>query len=240
MQAILLTRAYALCNCSKRILAFLLVCFSCQAITVLVITGMLFNFPIVEKYIFSVGPLVGSVFEGFNADFSVLQPLLIISIIVQLAFDAVLLAIALFVSVKHGLQSRRLNKGWSVNPLVKALIADQTLYFVWFAVWQATAIPEWIPNSTAGGSAVFSGFVNVFNGLAVIAGPRMVISLRAQETKTREGTLCAEMSTIQFGARVPPYQSVGEGEPKPLVDDNQNLDSGHQVEMNSNLEYEQP
>ncbi|KAH7921943.1 hypothetical protein BV22DRAFT_1049268 [Leucogyrophana mollusca] len=204
MQAILLMRAYALCNRSKAILVFLLV----------FISGMVFNPSVVGRYVLAMGPSVGSVLEEGDANLSVLEPWLTIAIVLQLAFDTVVLVIALFASAKHALEARRLHGGWSINPLVQALVADQILYFLCYAVWQALSVPLALPSSGAANSPLLNALSMIFTALAVIAGPRMVISLRAYELKTREGTFREELSTIQFGARDLPPQAAGEGGPE--------------------------
>ncbi|KAH7920095.1 hypothetical protein BV22DRAFT_1133342 [Leucogyrophana mollusca] len=130
----------------------------------------------------------------------------------QLAFDVILLAFALFAAVKHALETRQLHGKWSINPLVKALVADQIIYFIGNVIWQATAIPLASPNSNAVGSSFMGGVNSFFNAFVVSAGPHMVISLRAQEVQTMEGTSHGEMSTIQFGARDLPAPSVEERE----------------------------
>ncbi|KAH7920721.1 hypothetical protein BV22DRAFT_1122604 [Leucogyrophana mollusca] len=130
MQAILLMRAYVLWNHSNKLLVFLLSYFFSETIAVVIMAGILFNSSVVGKYVLSVGPgSVGSAIEEGLADSSVLAPVLTIAVIIQLAFDIVLLVVALFAAVKHALEARRLNNGWPTNPLVKALAADQFLYF---------------------------------------------------------------------------------------------------------------
>ncbi|KAH7928143.1 hypothetical protein BV22DRAFT_221794 [Leucogyrophana mollusca] len=223
MQAILLMRAYVLCNRSRMVLVFLLVLYFCQTIGAVAIGGIIFNISSIGKYLLSVGPAIGSVVEDDGVDEYVLQPLLMIALIMQMAFDLILLIVVLVAFLKHALEARRLDGGWSMSPLIKALVADQTLYFVWFAVWQSTSISEALPNSAAAQSVIFGGITNIFSALAILAGPRVVISLRAQEAKTREGTLQEELSTIQFGTRDPPSQSAGEGEPELLVDHGRHL-----------------
>ncbi|KAH7927424.1 hypothetical protein BV22DRAFT_1045350 [Leucogyrophana mollusca] len=233
MQAILLVRVYALYNRSKKLLAFLLVCFFCEAIVVLVISGMLFNFSVMGRYFLSVGPnSFGSVTEEEEVDPFAFGPLGVVDVMMQLSFDVILLAFALFAAVKHALEARRLHGAWSINPLVKALVADQIIYFVGprvtfthselarNVIWQAIVIPVILPNPNADGSPFMVILNDVFNAFAVSAGPHMVISLRAQELKTAEGTSLGELSTIQFGARDLPAQSVEEREPEsePMVE----------------------
>ncbi|KAH7920593.1 hypothetical protein BV22DRAFT_792781 [Leucogyrophana mollusca] len=179
MQAILLIRAYALCSRSRKVLVLLLVGIVFEMIAVAVCIGM-------SSVIDTAGWLV--IFTG--PDGRHLRA-------TQLAFDILLLIVALFASVKHALQA----KGWSVNPLVKALAEDQIAYFVWYAVWKATGLPTII--GLGAGLSALDGLNSLFGAFAIIAGPHMVISLRAQELKTQEGTLQTQLSTIQFDPREP-------------------------------------
>ncbi|KAH7918216.1 hypothetical protein BV22DRAFT_1051882 [Leucogyrophana mollusca] len=196
VQAILLVRVYALYSRSKKLLAFLLACFWCDTIVTLVISGRLFNSSVVGRYytagsVVAIGPdSFGSVVEYNEVDPSAVGLLGAAGVMVQLTLDVVLLAFALFAAVKHALEARRLHRTWSINPLVKALVADQIIYFI--------------------------GALGVlFNGFAVLAGPHMVTSLRAQEVKTVEGASHGELSTIKFGTRDLPAESVEEREPEP-------------------------
>ncbi|KAH7917965.1 hypothetical protein BV22DRAFT_922382 [Leucogyrophana mollusca] len=215
MQAILLVRVYALYNRSKKLLAFLLACFCCNAIVVLVISGMMYNFPVMGKYFLAVGPnSFGSVAEEDEVDPSAFEPLGVVDVMMQLTLDLILLALALSAAVKHTLEARRLHGGWSINPLVKSLIADQIIYFIGNIIWQAAVISLIFPDSIAAGSPIMLGLAFFFNGFVALAGPHMVISLRAQEHKTVEGTSHGELSTIQFGTGDLPASSVQEREPE--------------------------
>ncbi|KAH7908754.1 hypothetical protein BJ138DRAFT_1103257 [Hygrophoropsis aurantiaca] len=81
-------------------------------------------------------------------------------------------------------------------------LGNATSYLTWISLSLA-------PNYVIDGLFVLNDVLNVFNALAVIAGPRMVISLRALENKARGegGTFEGELSTIQFGIGEPPTQS---------------------------------
>ncbi|KAH7920733.1 hypothetical protein BV22DRAFT_1132852 [Leucogyrophana mollusca] len=177
---------------------------------------MLYNFPVMGRYIVAIGPnSIGSIEEETEVDPFAFGPLPVIYVTVQLSLDVILLAFALFAAVKHALEARQLHGRWSINPLVKSLVADQIIYFIGNVLWQATTISMIFPNSVAAQSPFIVGLNSFFNALAVVAGTRMVISLRARESKTVEGTSHGELSTIQFGARDLPAQSVDEGEPEP-------------------------
>ncbi|KAH7928966.1 hypothetical protein BV22DRAFT_157759 [Leucogyrophana mollusca] len=211
MQAILLVRVYALYNRSKKLLAFLLACFCCEVIVVLVTYGMLFNFSFMGRYVLAIGPnSIGSVAEEDELDPAVLEPLGVVNVLMQLTLDVILLAFALFAAVNHASEARKLHGGWSINPLVKSLVADQLIYFIGNVIWQATALSLLVPNSIAAGSVFMAGMNDFFGAFAVLAGPHMVISLRAKEIKTVKDTSHGELSTIQFGARDLPAQSVEE------------------------------
>ncbi|KAH7930179.1 hypothetical protein BV22DRAFT_1116368 [Leucogyrophana mollusca] len=228
MDAILLMRAYALCNGSKPVLVFLLACFFCQTATVVAITGMEFNVPNIRGAIIAVGGAIGSVTQDITVDTSVLVPAPVIVTAVQLAFDFMLLMFALFAFTKHALEARRLAGRWDVSPLLKLLIKDQMLYFVWcvssppfaafincgitsYVVWQALDIPAAAPGVSPPRTLII--VIDALNALVVIAGPRMVISLRAAESKSIEGSYQTELSTIDFNARDRRTRMVGDGEP---------------------------
>ncbi|KAH7917841.1 hypothetical protein BV22DRAFT_926718 [Leucogyrophana mollusca] len=145
MQAILLLRAYALCNRSRKVLVFLLVSFVCETIVIVVVivksldlvatrgSGAWSRLP--SRFIcgltwpsHTVTPTdpADSVLKAHSVKNHALELWQTVSRAIQLAFDILLLVIALFGSVRHALEA----KGWSVNPLVKALAEDQIAYFV--------------------------------------------------------------------------------------------------------------
>ncbi|KAH7920581.1 hypothetical protein BV22DRAFT_791840 [Leucogyrophana mollusca] len=187
MQAILLLRAYALCNRSRKVLAFLLSSFVCEMIAIVVVIGKSLELMAMGGFVTSMGAL-----KADSATSYAFARWLMVYRAIQLAFDILLLAVALFGSVKHTLEA----KGWSVNPPVKALVADQIGYFVWYAVWQGTSLTT--TTSVDAGVSALEGLSYLFSAFAIIAGPRMVISLRTRELETREGTLPTQLSTIQF------------------------------------------
>ncbi|KAH7920729.1 hypothetical protein BV22DRAFT_1039504 [Leucogyrophana mollusca] len=232
MQAILVVRVYALYDRSKKLLAFLLACFCCEAIVMLVTSGTLFNFSAIGRFgaskcltrvstlgsvivgaVVAMGPnSQGSVDEEATLDYSAFEPLIVIYVMMQVTFNMILLAFALVAAVGHAREARRQHGTWSINPLVKALVADHMIYFIVQVLWQAMLIPMILPNIIPTESLELDGIISFFNAFAVSAGPRMVISLRGQELKTVEGTSYGELSTIQFGAKDPPSLSVEERE----------------------------
>ncbi|KAH7926109.1 hypothetical protein BV22DRAFT_385331 [Leucogyrophana mollusca] len=203
MQAILLMRVVALCNRSKAVLVFLSACFFCQTTVVVAISAKQFNFSFVRQSILSFGPAIGSVVQAIDMDYSIFGPLPAVQTVVQLAFDMVLFGFALFAFSRHAVEARALAGGWSVNPLVKLLAADQTLYFLCYALYQALTIPESLPSCSNAQYETLDIWSNVLFALIVIFGPRMVVRLRAEELRSREGTLQDELSTIQFGSGDP-------------------------------------
>ncbi|KAH7907224.1 hypothetical protein BJ138DRAFT_1160626 [Hygrophoropsis aurantiaca] len=214
MQAILVIRVYALFNQSKKVLIFLATFYVIQATATFVVTGFIDNKRVLDESYASVRPAIGSVEQltivNVNSSAS---PLLITlsedGIIVSIVFDIILLCFALWAFVKHALKAKTLDGGWSINALVRALMAHHLLYFICNLSWLALSIATaYISQLNAFGLLLYSIF-SVFSALVVVAGPRMVISLRATEKKTRgEGaTLEGEVSTIRFGIGEPPAQS---------------------------------
>ncbi|KAH7930129.1 hypothetical protein BV22DRAFT_76148 [Leucogyrophana mollusca] len=120
---------------------------------------------------------------------------------------------ALFAFTKHALEDRRLAGRWDVSPLMKLLIKDQMLYFVCYVVWQALDIPAASPGVSPPHTLII--VIDVLDALVVIAGPRMVISLRAAESQLIEGSFQTELSTIDFDARDRRTRMIGDGEPEP-------------------------
>ncbi|KAH7926115.1 hypothetical protein BV22DRAFT_386758 [Leucogyrophana mollusca] len=214
MQAILLMRVFALCSRSKAILVFLSVCFFCQTVVVVALSAKQLNFSFFGQAILSVGPTIGSVEQEVDINGSIFGSLPTVQTSVQLVFDTVLFAFALFALSRHVLEARALTRGWLVNPLVKFLAADQTPYFLCYALWQALTIPETLPTLSTTQSDTLDVVSNVLFAFIVIFGPRMVIRLRAEELRSREGTLQEELSTIRFGSGDPSALSsmTGEGE----------------------------
>ncbi|KAH7904417.1 hypothetical protein BJ138DRAFT_1237838 [Hygrophoropsis aurantiaca] len=146
-----------------------------------------------------------------------------------MVFDSILMFFALWAFVKHALEAKTLNGGWSINVLVKTLVADHLLYFICNLTWMSLSIAT-ANNTEHNISSQLSGYVlSVVNPLVVVAGPRMVISLRTTENKTRGegGTLEGEISTIRFGIGEPPAQSesvMEEGGGFRAMDENVQMD----------------
>ncbi|KAH7905587.1 hypothetical protein BJ138DRAFT_746665 [Hygrophoropsis aurantiaca] len=128
------------------------------------------------------------------------------SAFMPLVFDTILLFFALWAFVRHALEAKTLDGGWSINVLVRTLVADHLAYFVCFQIWMTLTIGANYANDE---SNVLVGALYVFNVSTVVAGPRMVISLRAIENKTRgEGVISGgNLSTIRFAIWEPPAQS---------------------------------
>ncbi|KAH7921807.1 hypothetical protein BV22DRAFT_701377 [Leucogyrophana mollusca] len=222
MQAILLMRVFALCNRSKPVLIFLSACFFCQTAVVVALLAKQINFSFLGQSILSLGPAVGSVGQEIDMDTPVFGGLPVIQASIQLAFDTILFGFALFAFSRHALEARALAGGWSVNPLVKLLAADQTLYFLCYAVFQALITPESLPSTAAQGPTL-DVVANVLFALIAIFGPRMVIRLRTEELRSREGTLQEQLSTIRFGSgdpsALPSVTGEGEGELETVLED---------------------
>ncbi|KAH7904965.1 hypothetical protein BJ138DRAFT_1106376 [Hygrophoropsis aurantiaca] len=195
MQAILVIRVYALLNRSKKVLVFLATCYTLQAAAVFVMTALEYNSGALHGYVVSIGPTIGSVTQNIvNSNTSTLTLVGQDSTIVSLVFDGILLSFALRAFVIHALEAKTLNRGWSVNVLVRTIVTDHLVYFVCNIIWLSLVI-----------ASKYLAEQNVFTTLAVLAGPRMVTSLRATDTKTRrEGrALESELSTIRFGIQEP-------------------------------------
>ncbi|KAH7907230.1 hypothetical protein BJ138DRAFT_1104489 [Hygrophoropsis aurantiaca] len=199
MQAILVVRVYALFNRSKMVLVFLATSYVLQATATFVMTGLIDNKRLLDRYFTSVRPAIGSVAQAISQNFSAFPNAIDEDgAILSMVFDTILLLFALWAFLKHALEAQSLDGRWSINVLVRTLVADHLLYFVCAC------------NTGLNSLEVLLGEVSsIFGALLVILGPRMVISLRTTENKTRGegGTLEGEVSTIRFGIQEPPIQS---------------------------------
>ncbi|KAH7908085.1 hypothetical protein BJ138DRAFT_1116158 [Hygrophoropsis aurantiaca] len=210
MQAILVIRVYALFNQSKKLLIFLATFYALQATAVFVLSALEFNNRAQLEYVASVGPAIGSVVQDVSVNSS--SAFLRLgegSTILSVVFDTVLLFFSLWAFVRHTFEAKTLNGGWSINLLVRTLVADHLVYFVCYLIWLSLSLATTYVTEATVSNAMLD-MLYVFNALAAVAGPRMVIGLRAMENKTRGegGTLEGEVSTIRFGVREPPTQSV--------------------------------
>ncbi|KAH7904006.1 hypothetical protein BJ138DRAFT_44995 [Hygrophoropsis aurantiaca] len=209
MQAILVVRVCALFGRSKKISIFLATCYALQATTVFVMTVLQFNNRALHEYVASISPAIGSiaqnvVYSNPSIDTIFAQN----STIVSVVFNTVLLLFALWAFIRHALQAKTLDKGLSINAFVRTLVADHLVYFVCNLIWLSLSLAS---DYFTEPNVVLTGALNVFTSLAVIAGPRMVISIRAIENKTRrEGVVLGgslRLSTIRVAIREPPTQS---------------------------------
>ncbi|KAH7903791.1 hypothetical protein BJ138DRAFT_79508 [Hygrophoropsis aurantiaca] len=188
MQAILAIRVYALFNRSKKVLIFLVIFYCLQTIGILVMAGLSYNDRLVHNYLIASND-ANTTTQVLDADSSIRlssQIATILSFAVNTVSDTVLLFFALWAFVRHSLEARTLHGGWSVNVLVKTLVADHLLYFVCNLIWLLlTLINVYLPELPTFTEFLDDAVLIVFNALAVVAGPRMVISLRETENKTR-------------------------------------------------------
>ncbi|KAH7907232.1 hypothetical protein BJ138DRAFT_1129315 [Hygrophoropsis aurantiaca] len=211
MQAMLVIRVYALFNQSKKVLIFLATCYVLQAVAVFVITGLMSNKQVLEKDYTSVGPAIGSVEQAITANLSAVSNTMDQdSTILSIAFDSILLLFALWAFVKHALEAKTVNGGWSINVLVRTLVADHVLYFICNLIWLSLSIAANSVEFSVSSAILLGNTLDVFGALVVVAGPRMVISIRTTENKTRgksTATLEGEVSTVQFGVREQPTHS---------------------------------
>ncbi|KAH7907234.1 hypothetical protein BJ138DRAFT_1116864 [Hygrophoropsis aurantiaca] len=180
-----------------------------------VIKGLMENKRTFDEYYTSVGTAIGNVaqFVNVNPSALVLPSLIPINrycMIISIVFDTILLFFALWAFVKHALEAKTLEGGWSINVLVKTLVADHLLYFVCNLAWLSLslAVTTYAAEPIVFRILLYTAYY-VVSALTVVSGPRMVISLRTTENKTRGegGTLEDEVSAIRFGIRELPTQS---------------------------------
>ncbi|KAH7903453.1 hypothetical protein BJ138DRAFT_1168122 [Hygrophoropsis aurantiaca] len=209
MQAILLIRIYALFNRSKKVLVFLATLYVIQVTIVFVAVGLLLNNRATHQYLVSISPAYGSVTQVATSNTPAFLAEAHASTILSAVCDVILLFFALWAFVRHAREAKTLHGGWSINVLVRTMVTDHLLYYVCYVVWLSLALAtNYITNLTAS-SALLTDVLDFCNALAVVAGPRMVISLRSMENKTRgEGeTMDVELSTIRFDIQEPPTKS---------------------------------
>ncbi|KAH7907909.1 hypothetical protein BJ138DRAFT_424659 [Hygrophoropsis aurantiaca] len=198
MDAILLVRAYALCNQSKITLCILLICFFVQMVVVFILMGTEYNAITIRKFVQYVGAPIGSVTQDIGENITAFVPPPLVVTVVQLAFNIIVFGFAMSAFVRHARESKELHGRWSVSPLLKLLIHDQMIYFFCYVVWQALDLPVDAPGLPQ--NQALTTIADALDALVIIAGPRMVISLRAQETKLVGERFQTEFSTINFGA----------------------------------------
>ncbi|KAH7905635.1 hypothetical protein BJ138DRAFT_1164355 [Hygrophoropsis aurantiaca] len=203
IQAILAIRVYALFNQSKKFLIFLATVYVLQATAVFVMAGLSLNNQAIVNYIIGISPAIDSVEPLVDINPSAFFFPVQDGTVLSAAFDGVLLFFALWAFVRHGMEAKRLKGKWSINVLVRTLVADHLLYFVcnltWVLLGLATNYFRATEDSVLG--ELLDYVLSIFSGLVVVAGSRMVISLRVIEMKTNResGTLEGELSTIRFG-----------------------------------------
>ncbi|KAH7904964.1 hypothetical protein BJ138DRAFT_844473 [Hygrophoropsis aurantiaca] len=225
MQVILMVRVYVLTNKSRAILVFLGIFYVLQATGVIALTALMYNSRVLHEYGISVGPAVGSVEQivNYNTSANTVRVYSVInqqSPILSVIFDIVLLFFALRAFLKHALEAKRWDGKWSVNVLVRTVMADHLVYFVCNLTWLLLNLILGYISSVAeikAFTAVLNNFYSVLSALVIVTGPRMVISLRATENRTRRESSGWELSTIQFGVREPPTQSLSGMEVRTLL-----------------------
>ncbi|KAH7907872.1 hypothetical protein BJ138DRAFT_429004 [Hygrophoropsis aurantiaca] len=55
-------------------------------------------------------------------------------------FDAIVLVFALWAFVRHALEAKTSDGGWSINVLIRTLVADHLPYFVCFQIWMTLTL----------------------------------------------------------------------------------------------------
>ncbi|KAH7907867.1 hypothetical protein BJ138DRAFT_427928 [Hygrophoropsis aurantiaca] len=200
MRAILVIRVYALLNRSKKAAAFLATFYCLQATAAFAMAVLLTTPQVLHESLVSIDPAVGTVVAHIDTRFPAITaeslPLNITTVTV--VFDTVLLFFALLAFGRHSLGAKRWDGGWSINMLVKTLVADHLMYFLCYLVWMSlTLVIDY--NTEALTMTLVNRLYNISRALAVVAGPRMVISIREIENTTmRGGTMGGELSTIRF------------------------------------------
>ncbi|KAH7906951.1 hypothetical protein BJ138DRAFT_1117110 [Hygrophoropsis aurantiaca] len=200
MQAILLVRAYALCQRSNIVLALLLTCYCSLALAVWVLSGLCYNIPVMKQFLPSLGSAIGSVQQIANSDPTVFGNYPLDITILFVSFDILVLLVALYAFMAHVLAARRTHAGWSANSLVKILMGDQILYFLCFVGWMIISLASNYAV-TYNEYEVLTNILNILNALSVITGPRMVIRIRAHEVRGRRDETelgGEELQTIRF------------------------------------------
>ncbi|KAH7905036.1 hypothetical protein BJ138DRAFT_1106315 [Hygrophoropsis aurantiaca] len=185
MQGILVVRIYVLFNRSKKLLIFLATLYCLQSIAMLVMGGLSMTNQVLRAYFVSVSPAIGSVGQIVNLNASAFLLFYRDTSVLNVTFDTMLLLFALRAFVRHALEAKTLDGGWSINVLVRTLVADHLVFFVVNLTWLSLSVAANYITESNVFTALLTEALNVFTALAVVAGPRMVISLRAIEKKTR-------------------------------------------------------
>ncbi|KAH7906837.1 hypothetical protein BJ138DRAFT_575958 [Hygrophoropsis aurantiaca] len=194
MQAILVIRVYALCNRSKKVLTFLSTFYALQTTAILVMVALFFNKRTLHEYVTYISPPIGSVMQNIIINPpSEFLPFNQATTALAVAFDTILLVFALWAFVRHAVEANKSEGGWSINVLIRTLMADHLVQFVcnftWLLLNLAVTYSTFEPNVSY---ALLTGALSVFTALVVVAGPRMVISLRAIGKTRREGVIMGD------------------------------------------------
>ncbi|EIW83778.1 hypothetical protein CONPUDRAFT_70726 [Coniophora puteana RWD-64-598 SS2] len=198
LNGMLALRVYAMYSQSKKICAFLIVCFAIvQVINLAGSLGLIIGvnfFPLAS----------GCLFVETSAAF-VLQ---LIVDITNCLYEVVLLVLALHRTFKD--QVANITSSWrSFNTLWSILIRDNIFYFLFATLNWALTASSWIPNIPAEASAssvdnvvyaVIAGFLT--NYVFAMLGPIMMLSIRRFDAKQVRGGTSNEVeaATIEFAA----------------------------------------
>ncbi|KAH7907905.1 hypothetical protein BJ138DRAFT_1116291 [Hygrophoropsis aurantiaca] len=223
MQAILVIRVYALFNQSKKVLLFLTTFYALRATAALVIVAVLYNNRAIHESVIFVGPALGNVAQIVNIN----SPAILLTVgrngtILYVVFDTILLFFALWAFLRHILEAKALDGGWSINVLIygSKYMTDTFSSLSSFQTWMVITLAEDITGGVSIDVVTIDSpgqqFTHFFHRIGGCCRACMVTSLRETENKTRQqgGTLDGEMSTIRFDIREPPAraESVMEGE----------------------------
>ncbi|KAH7907866.1 hypothetical protein BJ138DRAFT_428314 [Hygrophoropsis aurantiaca] len=140
MQAILVIRVYALCNRAKKVLIFLAAFYALQVTVVFVAAGLLLNNRATHQFIVSISPAYGSVTQIMTSNTPTFLVEAHASTILSAVFDVVLLFFALWAFVRHSLEAKKLHGGWSINVLVRTMVADHLMYYICYVIWLSIAL----------------------------------------------------------------------------------------------------
>ncbi|KAH7906835.1 hypothetical protein BJ138DRAFT_1117218 [Hygrophoropsis aurantiaca] len=204
MQAILVIRVYALFNWSKKVLIFIATFYALQATGIFVMAAIFYNKQALRQHVISVSPTIGSVAQNFTLNApSELVNLNQAAVYLAVAFDIILLFFALWAFVRHALEAKTLDGKWSINVLMRTLVADHLMYFIFNLTWLSLDLSSYFSSASELLNPLLAGMLSISSALAVIAGPHMMISLRETEKKMRGegGTVAGEVSTVRFGTR---------------------------------------
>ncbi|KAG1753803.1 uncharacterized protein EDB91DRAFT_1333171 [Suillus paluster] len=171
--AIMITRLHAMYQRSRKMIVFLFVISLALTVACALITARGISRVSGEEFILSDTYQCTYDYEG---DSQLLMP---ITWILRIVWEVLALCLAVWISVRHFRELRRLSGGSSMGDCFVFLMRTHVVYFATFAAGSCIALVFYFPTISDSDPMGYNGVLNIFSVLQMfVLGPRLILCVR--------------------------------------------------------------